>query len=130
MAVFEIDIVIQETDLDVFGHVNNAVYLRLFENARWKFITDRGVGLREIERDQIGPVILEVHVKFMRELKARDKVKIRSEFLPFQGKIAHIKQSILTAQGAEACTADFTIAVFDMKARKIISPPENWMQMG
>ncbi len=129
MAVFEMDIVIQETDLDVFGHVNNAVYLRLFENARWKFISDRGVGLREIQRDMIGPVILEVHIKFNRELKARDRVKIRSEFLPFTGKIAHIKQSMLNEKGEEACIADFTIAVFDMNLRKIITPPDAWMAM-
>ena len=76
MAVFETQIEIQETDLDVFGHVNNAAYLRLFENARWKFITDWGVGLKEIFATQIGPVILEVQVQFMKELKARERITI------------------------------------------------------
>ena len=31
---------IKEKDLDTLGHVNNAKYLELFEEARWDFITN------------------------------------------------------------------------------------------
>lgn len=129
MSQYEMDIVIQETDLDVFGHVNNAVYLRLFENARWQFITDKGVGLKEIQSSGIGPVLLEVHIKYQKELKARDKVKIVSDFSPFEGKIAKIKQTMLNEQGQSCCIAEFVIAVFDIKARRIIDPPDQWRNM-
>jgi acyl-CoA thioester hydrolase len=125
----EMNLVIQETDLDVFGHVNNAAYLRLFENARWEFITEQGVGLKEIFASGIGPVILEVQVRFKKELKARDQVKILSEFGGFEGKTAKIRQTMVNARGEEACQAEFLIAVFDIKARKIISPPDQWLKM-
>ena len=47
-------------DIDAFGHVNNAVYLTLFEEARWEFVTNRGYGLKQIQEKQQGPVILAV----------------------------------------------------------------------
>lgn len=129
MSQYEMDIVIQETDLDVFGHVNNAAYLRLFENARWQFITEKGVGLKQIQTSGIGPVLLEVNIKYLKELKARDRVKIVSEFYPFEGKIAKIKQSMMNEKGQSCCVAEFVIAVFDIHARRIIDPPDQWRNM-
>ena len=40
--VFEKSIVISEAHLDSFGHLNNARYLELFEQARWDLITEGG----------------------------------------------------------------------------------------
>ena len=37
--VFEYELVIKECHLDSFGHVNNAIYVQLYEEARWDFIT-------------------------------------------------------------------------------------------
>ncbi len=41
------DVLILESHLDTFGHVNNAAYLTLFEESRWDFITKNGYGLKE-----------------------------------------------------------------------------------
>src|SRR5579864_8644527 len=38
-------ITIGESQLDSFGHLNNARYLELFEQARWDVITERGSAL-------------------------------------------------------------------------------------
>ncbi len=35
-------VTIRETHIDSLGHVNNAVYLTLFEEARWEWITAGG----------------------------------------------------------------------------------------
>ena len=40
----EYPMTILEHHLDTFGHVNNAMYLQLFETARWQWITDGGDG--------------------------------------------------------------------------------------
>lgn len=129
MSQYEMNMVIQETDLDVFGHVNNAAYLRLFENARWDFISSQGVGLKQIQQSGVGPVLLEVQIKYKKELKAREKIKIVSNFNPFEGKIARIEQKMLNEKGEVCCQAEFVIAVFDIHARKIIEPPDQWRNM-
>ncbi len=42
------EVLILESYLDSFGHVNNAAYLTLFEEARWDFITKNGYGLNKV----------------------------------------------------------------------------------
>ena len=59
-AIHLYDLVIHERHLDTFGHVNNATYLDLLEEARWDLITRNGFGLDEIKRLQLGPTILEI----------------------------------------------------------------------
>ena len=49
----EYPLLIVERHLDTFGHVNNATYLELFEEARWDWLQQNGYGLDEIrKRDQ------------------------------------------------------------------------------
>jgi acyl-CoA thioester hydrolase len=124
---WDFPLVIQETHLDVFGHVNNAVYLELFEEARWEIITTRGFGLETIREKQIGPVILEATIKFQRELTNREPVVIRTWCSRHSGKITTLTQVMINAKGEEACRAEFTCGLFDLKARRLISPTPEWL---
>lgn len=51
---FYYELTIKEHHLDTFGHVNNAVYLELFEEARWEFISENGYGLKKIQNEKKG----------------------------------------------------------------------------
>ena len=76
--IHEKTIVISEAHLDSFGHVNNARYLELLEMARWDLITGRGFGIEKIRASRTGPTILEINIRFLRELSPRDEVVLRS----------------------------------------------------
>lgn len=119
-------IIISEAHLDSFGHVNNARYFELFEQARWDIITERGFGIDVIRRTRTGPIILEVAVKFLRELKPRESVVIRSDLASYERKIGKFRQQILQADGSVACEALFTFGLFDMERRKLIDPTPAW----
>lgn len=124
--VFSYQLTIIESHLDTFGHVNNAVYLNLFEEARWDLITRHGYGLKKVQEFKKGPVILEVNLKFQRELTLREKIKITTQLISYQGKIGQLEQKILKEDGTVASTATFTFALFDTTARKIIEPTDAW----
>ncbi len=124
--VHEYSLLIRESHLDTFNHVNNAQYLALFEEARWQVITERGFGLTEIQNSGTGPVVLEASLRFKREVKLREKIIIKT-FPPVEnGKIATLKQEMVKENGEVACEASFTIAFFDTKARKIIAASPEW----
>lgn len=123
----EYELVIQETDLDTFGHVNHANYLKIYEAARWDWITSGGYGLQKIQELQIGPTILEVRIQYRRELKARDKIKILSVCPPYEGKVAKIQQKMLNSKNEVCSEIELTVALFDMQKRKIISPTPEWL---
>ncbi len=127
-AVHEYPLVIREQHLDTFGHVNNAKYLEILEEARWDLVTRNGYGLEEVMRRRIGPTILEIDMKFQRELRNRQPITIRSWTESYVGKIAKFVQQILDGEGSLCCEALFTIGLFDLKARKLIVPTPEWLQ--
>ena len=127
--VFEYELVIKECHLDSFGHVNNAVYVQLYEEARWDFITKNGFGLEVIQRDQVGPVLLDLQVKFKREIKNREIIKIQSQTRELiNSKMMVLEQKMIKADGRIASEAVFTIGFFDMKLRKLIDASPSWLK--
>ncbi len=125
--VFDYRIIIKEHHLDTFGHVNNAIYLQMLEEARWELITDRGYGLKKIMEIKQGPVILDVNIAFRRELKLRENVTIKTHCTEYRGKIGKIKQVFMNEKGEEACIALLSFGLFDLATRKLIDPTPEWL---
>ena len=120
-------LLIEEQHLDTFGHVNNATYLQILEQARWDLITRNGYGLDQVHRLKIGPTVLEVQLRFKRELRNRQRVTIRSWVESYSGKVGKLAQHILDADGKICCEALFTIGLFDLQARKLIAATPEWV---
>jgi acyl-CoA thioester hydrolase len=123
---FTYETVVRETQLDAFGHMNHARYLEVFEDARWDFINHNGYGLERIRATGLGPTILEIKVRYRKELLPGRKIAIESQTLSYEGKIARLAQRMLDEDGVECCTAELVIGLFDIKARRLVQPTEEW----
>jgi YbgC/YbaW family acyl-CoA thioester hydrolase len=119
---------INEGHLDLFGHVNNAAYLEIFEEARWDWITRNGYGVREIRENGLGPVLLEARLRFHREVTNREPVLIRSRTVEYRGKIGRVEQVMTREDGTTVCSAEFVIGLFDLNARKLVKPTPEWLR--
>ncbi len=123
--VFEYPTQILETDLDFYGHMNNATYLVFYEKARWEIITSNGYGAHVIREISKGPVILEIHIKYIKELKLRDKIVIKSKMVSYEKRIGKMLQTMI--RGDEICSsAEIIFSLFDLKERKLIMPTPEW----
>lgn len=122
----EYPLTIIERHLDTFGHVNNAVYLEIYEEARWAIINQAGYDLHHIKKTGQGPVILDVYLKFMKEMRLHQKICVKTEVESYEGKIGKLKQWIQDDAGNIFSEAIFTVALFDLKERKIIPPTAEW----
>jgi acyl-CoA thioester hydrolase len=122
------EVKIRESHLDTFGHVNNATYLSLYEEARWELITQNGYGLKQVRDWGKGPVVLEATVKFQHEIGLREKIRITVETTSVKGKIMILKQRMHKEDGQVASEADFVFGLFDLKARKLIEPTTEWLK--
>jgi YbgC/YbaW family acyl-CoA thioester hydrolase len=127
-SVHTYEIQIHERHLDTFGHVNNAVYLDLFEAARWDLITANGYGLDEVQRRKIGPTILEIKLRFVREIRNRERITIKSWLESYTGKVGKFRQQMINAAGELCCDATFVMGLFDLTARKLILPTPEWLR--
>jgi len=128
-VIFRYPLTILEKHLDSFGHVNNATYLNLYEEARWDFITERGFGLDRVLRDQIGPVLLDLNLVFKKELTNREKVVITSQYTGLKNKLVmSMSQIIYNADDKVVSNMDFTMGLLDLRERKLIKPTPDWLQ--
>ncbi len=127
--VYEYKKLILEQHLDTFGHVNNATYLMLYEEARWDFITKNGLGLKEIMENKVGPVLLDLHLTFKAELLNREEITIVSHGTEMKNKFVMVlEQKILKPNGKIASTLNLSVGLMDLKERKLIAPTEEWFK--
>lgn len=125
--VYQYKVLIRERHLDTFGHVNNAMYLELFEEARWEFVSAKGFDLDTIHRLGIGPVVLEFNLQFLKELRLREEVVIQSQLLGYDKKIGRMRQDIINEQGEFCCKAQMTFGLMCFETRKLILPTAEWL---
>jgi len=120
-------VLIKEIYLDTFGHVNNAMYLTLFEEARWDWITAGGFGLETIKKTRLGPTILEVNLRYTKELRLRDAILIETQLPTYKGKIGKVQQC-MRRDTEICCVAEFTIGLFSLDERKLVFPTPAWLR--
>lgn len=116
-----------ENHIDTFGHVNHATYLQLLELARWESITAQGMGMAYVQKHKIGPVILELQIRYKKELHLRDLIRIETQVQSFEGRIGEIKQEIFSEESDTChCSATIKFGIFDLTTRKLIAPSPEW----
>lgn len=124
--IHQYELLIREYHLDTFGHVNNATYLSILEEARWELVTAHDMGLEKIRKSGSGFVVLEIHIQFIKELKLREKVVIETQLESMDSKVSTLKQTIKNEKGNICCQATLKVALFDLINRKILPPTDEW----
>lgn len=119
-------LLIEPRHCDLYGHMNNAAYAELLEEGRWDFIQKRGYGRETVTKLKQGPVVLELNIRFRRELSPGEQVIVESTLKAQRSRSATVAQRILAANGDLACEAEATLGLFDLESRRLIAPNEQW----
>jgi acyl-CoA thioester hydrolase len=119
---------ILEEYIDFLGHVHHANYLVLFEQARWDWITKNGYGLNKILATKIGPVILELDIRYRKELRARQEITIESQVTSHHKLFTDIRQVMKNQEGILCSEIQLKFGCFNLETRKLIAPPLEWLQ--
>jgi len=127
--IYEYSIKILEHHLDTFGHVNNATYLEMYEEARWDLLNKNNSGIDVIMAKKIGPVLLDLHLTFKAELKNREEIKIISQARTLMKNqyVLLLDQKMLKADGKTASTLELSVGLMDLEKRKLIAPTKEWL---
>jgi acyl-CoA thioester hydrolase len=126
--IFEYSFIVTDDLLDGYKHVNNARYLDLYERARWDILERSNLGAEFVHNHKIGPIILEVTVRFSRELLPGEEIKIISTFRKKNELVLFIDQQMINSHGEIASKAVFTSSMFDLEKRKMIKADEEWLK--
>ena len=88
---FESDFRVRSYELDGFGHLNHAVYLNYFEQARYDALTAGGFGLEKLAESNWAVHVVRVEVDFRREALLGQEMVVRTH-------VAHARNSSMTLE--------------------------------
>ncbi|MFH9138075.1 acyl-CoA thioesterase [Streptomyces sp. NPDC017524] len=120
---FSVDVTVRGYELDTQGHLNQAVYLQYAEHARWELLRAAGLPQEKLLADGIGPVQLEVTVKYHRELRGGERVRVTCRFDYGTGKTFTLEQHIIKEDGTVAAEITGVAGVLDLTARRLVPDP-------
>jgi YbgC/YbaW family acyl-CoA thioester hydrolase len=126
--IFNYEMIIKEFHLDTFGHVNNAVYLQIYEEARWELITNNNYGIDKIKSSGLGPIIMDVKLRFLKEIKAREKIVISTELIDYSTKVGVLRQWITDSNNDICSDMEMKFGLFDTNKRKLVNATEDWLK--
>jgi len=115
------------SDMDAFGHVNNARFLTYMEDARFSYITT--LGLRDNRPDRPGLILAKIVIDFRQPLFAKDEVILYSRCSRLGGRSFDMEQWITRRKEAEleiVAQATVTVVVYDYAANKSAPIPDEW----
>ncbi|HQI70477.1 MAG TPA: acyl-CoA thioesterase [Bacteroidales bacterium] len=88
--MFEYRLSVRGYELDSYNHVNNAVYLNYYEQARWQLMKDTGL-LEKLQAEKILVVVTEINIRYSKEARLFDNILIKSK-VEFSGPYIVFKQ--------------------------------------
>lgn len=94
--------VIRWSECDLYGHVNHAAYLTLFEDLRvdhWQALTGQ-----PIAHDRPGPVVAQIEARYLRAVRFGDAVRLGCRPVALR-RTSFTHEYALWKDGAACCTA-------------------------
>ncbi|HEY0711000.1 MAG TPA: thioesterase family protein [Polyangia bacterium] len=122
---FRQSITLRWSDLDPNGHVRHSVYYDWGAMLRIAYLDSKGVGIKWMAENGIGPVLFREEAKFLRELHHGDELAIDFQLSGASPDGRKWKMRHRIFRGADiAATVEVDGAWLDLRARRIVVPPE------
>jgi acyl-CoA thioester hydrolase len=110
--------------IDYNGHLNMAYYNVLFDRAVDEVYELLGLGLAYVETSRHSTFTAEIHVRYLRELRSDDPVRVTFQLLGYDAKRLHYFEELHHAEeGWLAATSENMALHVDMEARKTAAFP-------
>ncbi|MEV5647015.1 acyl-CoA thioesterase [Nocardia sp. NPDC052254] len=127
---FSVPVTVRGYELDVNGHLNQAVYHQYAEHARWELLRAAGLVPDKMQLSGLGPVVLESNVKYRRELHLGDEITVTCECRWGSGKVFWMDQQIRKLDGTVSAEISVVLGLMDLDARKLVpNPSERFLEL-
>jgi acyl-CoA thioester hydrolase len=115
--------------IDYNGHLNVAYYNVLFDRAVDEVYELIDLGPDYLERHKHSTMVAEAHVRYLRELRQTDPVRVTVQLIGYDAKRIHLFEQLLHAdEGWVSATSETMTLHVDMTAKKVAPFPDNVMR--
>lgn len=112
--------------IDYNGHLNMAYYNVLFDRAADEVALLLGLGPYYVRHSGSSWVTAEIHVRYLRELKAHDPVRVTVQLLGYDIKRLHLYQELYhAADGWVSATSEQIALHVDLERKKTAPFPDD-----
>lgn len=113
---FESTFKIRTFHTDSFGHVNNARYLELLEEARWQFGEHNGL-IELLNEENLGFIIMQMNLRFRLPVVEGDTIQVFTRLVSLGTAIGEVEQLIKKqSTGKLAAKAKLDFVLIDRKS--------------
>ncbi len=114
---------------DLYGHVNNARYLELLEEARWNHFETQ-VDYDEFKKNGWAFIIVNININYRKPAVPGDILQIRTEYKTHGSRSMTMHQTVLlNGTDAVAADADITFVVLDSASGKVVQLEGRLLEM-
>lgn len=114
---------IRWSECDLYGHVNHAAYLTLFEDLRVAHF--EALSGAPIAPDAPGPVVAEITARYLRAVGFGDAVDLACRVASFR-RTSYVQEYALLRDGVACCTARAVIVVTRQDSGAKVPLTEAW----
>ena len=100
---FETTFKIRTFHTDSFGHVNNARYLELLEEARWQYAEHHGL-IDMLNEENLGFIIMQMNLRFRRPVIEGDTIQVLTRLITLGTASGEVEQ-LIKKQGQDKLAA-------------------------
>lgn len=127
MSVYFHKFEVRWSDIDANRHLGNSTYVDYCSQTRMGFLNKNKIGLTQLNRWGVGPVILHERYSFFKEIYADQIVHVGLEVsaVSEDGMLFQFTHKFYLTDGTHCATAEATGAWIDIMLRKTTTPPED-----
>ena len=115
---------IRFTDIDVFGHVNNAIYAELFDTARYTFIKDL---LPDLDPQGRSIVLVHLDTDFRKQILFTDRICVETWINKVGERSVGMGQRIVNEEdGSVHAESSSVLSTYDAALQQSFPMPEKW----
>lgn len=131
MSVYYHQFEVRWSDIDANRHLANASYVEYCAQTRMAFMTKHKMGVAQLNRWGVGPVVLHERFSFFREIYPDQKVVVSLEIggMSDDASIYQFVHHFYLLDGTHCATAEMTGVWIDMMLRKSTAPPEDILEV-
>ncbi|MDH4122310.1 MAG: acyl-CoA thioesterase [Deltaproteobacteria bacterium] len=121
---FSVDIQVRDSELDLYGVVNNAVYAQYFQHARHEYLHTLGMDAALVAKQGQAWALSELKLRFVTGLVSRDRARVTARVTQVSGVRVVFAQEIVRADGTLAAEAEAVAVMLNGQGRPMRIPPD------
>jgi len=121
---------IRWNDLDLNNHLGNSSYVELMSHTRMSFLTENGMGLGEMHKHGLGPIVFYEHIYYFKEIHLGDHITVSIEVKGFSedGRFVLFEHNFYNEKGENLANCEMLFSWINLKTRKLGVVPQEFLK--